>query len=174
MLTESDAIIFGIIALLIVEIVLFIKKNSHKHKVLIGLFVLYIILAFSITLFPIPFQESGVSGYTHNFIPLKSIISSFNAGFRPMLYSVVGNIIITMPFGFLITMLRKDKKFLSSLIFIVGFSLLIELLQLAIGAGIGYWYRNVDVDDLLLNTIGGIIGWGIYKITPQKLLNILE
>ncbi len=174
MLTETDAIIFGILALLVVEIVLFIKRIGFKRKILIGLFVIYITLAISVTLFPIPFQESYISGYIHNFIPLKSIISSFNAGLRPMLSSVVGNIIITMPFGFLITMLRKNKSFLSTLVFIIAFSLLIELLQLVIGAFIGYWYRNVDVDDLLLNTIGGIIGWAIYKITPKKLRGILE
>ena len=174
MLTESDAYIFGFIALLIVETVLFIMKIGAKRKILIGLFVAYITIALSITLFPIPFQESYLSGYSHNFLPLRSIILSFEAGLRSSLTSVLGNVILTMPFGFLITMLRKNKSFLSVLILIVAFSLMIEFLQLSIGLIIGYSYRNVDIDDLLLNTVGGILGWCIYKITPQKILKILE
>lgn len=174
MLTESDALVFGMIALLLVEIVLFIMKVRGKRKILVGLFVVYITLAFSVTLFPIPFQETFSSGYSHNFIPLNSIISSIKAGLKPVLTSVAGNIIITMPFGFLITMMRKNKCFLPTFIFIISFSLLIELLQFVIGIMIGYWYRNIDVDDLILNTVGGVLGWGIYKITPNKLRSILE
>lgn len=174
MLTKSDALIFGGFFLILIEIFLIIRKVGIKKNVLIGLFVMYITLALSVTLFPIPFQELYPSGYTHNFVPFKSITSSFNAGIRPFLSSVVGNIILTMPFGFLITMILKNKYFKTIILFIVSFSLMIELLQLFIGLGIGYWYRNVDIDDLILNTIGGILGWGIYKITPKKILGILE
>ena len=174
MLTETDAYLFGFFALIIVEAVLFIRKACLKRKVMIGLFVVYITLALSVTLFPIPFQEIYPSGYKYNFIPFKSIADSINAGLRPALTSVLGNVILTMPFGFLITLLKGNKKFLSVLLWVVAFSLAIELAQFVIGAGIGYRYRNVDIDDLILNTIGGIIGYAIYKLTPKKLLSIFE
>lgn len=174
MLTETDAYLFGFFALIIVESVLFIRKVGAKRKVMIGLFVVYITLAVSVTLFPIPFQELYPSGYEYNFIPFKSIVDSLNAGLRPALTSVLGNVILTMPFGFLITLLKDNKKFLNVLIFVVAFSFAIELTQHVIGIGIGYRYRNVDIDDLILNTIGGIIGWFIYKITPRKVLSIFE
>lgn len=168
MLTESDAYLFGIVALLIVEIVLFIMKVNTKQKVMVGLFVIYITLALSVTLFPIPFQETYISGYEYNFIPFKSIVSSIEAGLKPAIMSVVGNIILTMPFGFLVTLIRKNKKFLYTFMLVIFFSLSIEFLQLSIGFVIGYRYRNVDIDDLILNTVGGIIGFWIYKITPKK------
>ena len=174
MLTETDAYLFGFFALIIVEAILFIRKVGAKRKVMIGLFVVYITLALSVTLFPIPFQEIYPSGYEYNFIPFKSIADSLNAGLRPALTSVLGNVILTMPFGFLITLLKDNKKFLNVLIFVVAFSFAIELTQHIIGIGIGYRYRNVDIDDLILNTIGGIIGWFIYKITPRKVLSIFE
>ena len=174
MLTETDAYLFGFFALIIVEAVLFIRKVGAKRKVMIGLFVVYITLALSVTLFPIPFQETYSSGYEYNFIPFKSIADSLNAGLRPAIMSVAGNIILTMPFGFLVTLLKNNKKFLIILYLIVLFSFMIELLQLVIGLGIGYRYRNVDIDDLILNTTGGITGYAIYKITPRKILNIFE
>ncbi len=174
MLTETDAYLFGFFALIIVEAVLFIRKVGTKRKVMIGLFVVYITLALSVTLFPIPFQEIYLSGYEYNFIPFKSIADSINSGLRLALTSVAGNVILTMPFGFLITLLKNNKKFLNVLIFVVAFSLAIELTQLVIGIGIGYRYRNVDIDDLILNTAGGIIGYAIYKLAPRKILNIFE
>ena len=174
MLTETDAYLFGFFALIIVEAVLFIRKVGAKRKVMIGLFVVYITLALSVTLFPIPFQETYSSGYEYNFIPFKSIADSLNAGLRPTLTSVLGNVILTIPFGFLITLLKGNKKFLNVLFWIVSFSLAIELAQFVIGVGIGYRYRNVDIDDLILNTTGGITGYAIYKITPRKILNIFE
>ncbi len=174
MLTETDAYLFGFFALIIVEVVLFIMKVNAKRKVMIGLFVTYITLALSVTLFPIPFQETYLSGYEYNFIPFKSIADSLNAGLRPAIMSVAGNIILTMPFGFLATLLKNNKKILSILCLIVLFSFMIEMLQLVIGLGIGYRYRNVDIDDIILNTIGGIVGYAIYKITPRKILNIFE
>lgn len=174
MLTRSDALLFGIVILVVVELILFIRKNKITRNIIIGLLIMYITLALSVTLFPIPFQEMYESGYTHNFIPFKSIISSIDAGIRPFISSVLGNIVLTMPFGFLMTILAKNKSFKMMIIYIVCFSLAIEALQFCIGLVVGYWYRNVDIDDLILNTIGGIIGWGIYKITPRKLISIFE
>ena len=174
MLTRSDALLFGIIILAVVEIALFFRKNKIARSIIIGLLIMYLTLALSVTLFPIPFQEMYDSGYTHNFIPFKSIVSSINAGIRPFVSSVLGNVVLTMPFGFLMTILVKNKSFKNALIFIISFSVIIEALQFCIGLWIGYWYRNVDVDDLILNTIGGIIGWGIYRITPKKLICIFE
>lgn len=30
-------------------------------------------------------------------------------------------------------------------------------------------YRNVDIDDVILNALGAYIGYGIYKIIPKKI-----
>lgn len=42
------------------------------------------------------------------------------------------------------------------LLFCLAFSLIIEIMQL-------FNHRATDVDDLLMNTIGGVVGYGIYK-----------
>jgi glycopeptide antibiotics resistance protein len=51
--------------------------------------------------------------------------------------------------------LRNSKKIMT-VVFVT--SLLLELIQLVLALG------NFDVDDLLLNSIGGIAGYGVYLV----------
>ena len=40
--------------------------------------------------------------------------------------------------------------------------IIIELSQMIIGISIDNMYRNVDIDDFILNTVGVYIGYGLY------------
>ena len=64
-------------------------------------------------------------------------VSSINAGIRPFVSSVLGNVVLTMPFGFLMAVLVKNKSFKSVLIFIISFTVIIEVLQFCIGLWVG-------------------------------------
>ena len=44
----------------------------------------------------------------------------------------------------------------------LSFSLAIELSQLAVSLAVGYWHRMTDVDDVLLNAAGVLLGIGVY------------
>lgn len=71
-------------------------------------------------------------------------------------YLVVGNILLFIPLGFILStcfesMRKSWKIILSSFIF----SLMIELLQLMLHRGL------FELDDLFNNTLGGILGYGI-------------
>lgn len=64
-----------------------------------------------------------------------------------------GNILMFMPLGFLLPILsRKFQKVGYTLLFCAGTSLLIEILQL-------FLTRGTDIDDLILNTLGGFAGF---------------
>ncbi|MBQ9119867.1 MAG: VanZ family protein [Lachnospiraceae bacterium] len=83
-------------------------------------------------------------------------------GFRVVMINLLGNVVAFMPFGFFLPILKKwAKGFGSVLLATLSFSLLIELLQLIYKVG------TFDVDDLFLNTLGGVLGylllWGIRK-----------
>ena len=72
---------------------------------------------------------------------------------------VVGNFIMLLPMGIYLPLLyKKLRSFFPVLFACFGVSLLIEFLQLATR------YRSADVDDLLLNTAGAIVGFAIYKL----------
>lgn len=139
-----------------------IIKNKEKfilYDELLKLgFLIYIISLFYV----VTFQD--VSWSTSNFIPFKEV-------FRYQLFSerffrnVIGNLIMFMPYGFFISyFLKLDKKrtifFLSLLV-----SFTIELTQLVIG-------RVFDVDDMMLNVCGGMLGYLIYRLI-QKFKNKL-
>ena len=67
-----------------------------------------------------------------------------------------------MPFGFFLPIVsRRGRKWYNN--FILGFflSLCIEVTQLVFKVG------SFDVDDLLLNTIGGILGFLCYKLVQE-------
>lgn len=128
------------------------KFKFYEEMLKLG-FVIYIMSLFYV----VTFQD--VSWSTSNFIPFKEV-------FRYQLFSerffrnVIGNLIMFMPYGFFISyFLKLDKKrtilFLSLLV-----SFTIEITQLVIG-------RVFDVDDIMLNVCGGMLGYFIYRLIHQ-------
>ncbi|MGE8081427.1 VanZ family protein [Peribacillus loiseleuriae] len=94
---------------------------------------------------------------SHNFIPFKTIIyylflADINLNIR--VENIAGNIIGFSPFGFILPLL--SKKFLSlKKVIIAAFclSLTFEITQLV------FKFGSFDVDDLILNTLGGALGY---------------
>ena len=77
--------------------------------------------------------------------------------------NVMGNVCVFVPFGaFLPALFAKCQKLVLVLLFSLEFSLAVELVQLVTKVG------SFDVDDLLLNTIGGMLGYWVYKILAGR------
>lgn len=108
-----------------------------------------------------------------NLIPFYTISKMLEIGGSTAIANILGNILMFLPLGFLLPLLFK-KFDLWGITPIFGFmlSLLIEVTQ-------SFSFRGADIDDVLLNTIGALIGYGIYRVItkfhPQiKLISILE
>lgn len=73
--------------------------------------------------------------------------------------NLVGNILIFIPFGLLYPLSRKKRvKIVEAFLIILGSTGAIEIIQ--------YFFltsRRADIDDIILNLVGGLIGYGIYK-----------
>ena len=150
--------------ILLFLIMAFLLKIAHfqlthkKGKIWIEFkVVLYIMYAF--LLFHIVTTTDFIS-YSNNFIPFKEILRYKLTS--PLFYrNVIGNIVVFVPFGYLITdsiyMLTKKSKMYMSLVYIFITSTSIEIIQMFIG-------RSFDIDDIILNTLGGLIGILIYKL----------
>lgn len=74
---------------------------------------------------------------------------------------------MTIPYGVFIPFMVKKKRWYNYLIHALIFPLAIELTQLMICVSTNSFYRTVDIDDVILNFTGIIIGYGIYKILPK-------
>ena len=72
--------------------------------------------------------------------------------------NLAGNILIFVPYGFFISMASRSRGFFKTLFFSMGLSLCVEITQLFSRVG------SFDVDDILLNTIGGVLGYIIFLI----------
>ena len=83
------------------------------------------------------------------------LYNTFTYSFR----NLAGNIALFIPLGLLYPLCKKRRvSFPHILIVTAGATALIELLQFAFLSS-----RSADVDDLILNFIGGMIGYLIYK-----------
>ena len=77
---------------------------------------------------------------------------------KAVVYNLLGNVLIFVPFGFFMPMASKYRSFLMTACYGFGLSLLVEIFQLITKVG------SFDVDDLFLNTVGGIIGYIIFAL----------
>lgn len=103
-----------------------------------------------------------------NLIPFYTI-STFYRYMSPgdFLVNIVGNLVMFMPWGFgLVLLWKNNRRFGRLFLLSLGLTVLIESLQLLNG-------RHVDVDDLLLNFLGAMVGAGLWWIL-QKFFPVLR
>ncbi|SRR5258706_7941002 len=126
----------------------------------------YVLTVIAVTILPLRIglrQPLGVQNY---FIPLQDIMKMYySKGIYSMNFwkNIVVNIILFMPIGVIVPLTRK-VGFLYILVFGLCVSLIIEMLQLFMQLCL-INYRVVSVDDVILNTIGAIIGYILFKIS---------
>ena len=79
--------------------------------------------------------------------------------FKIWFTNLFGNVFAFMPFGFLLPIVfKRVRNFWIVTILSFFFSLFVETMQLSFHVG------GFDVDDILLNTIGGSFGYLIFKL----------
>ena len=131
----------------------YLIKNKQKiilyRELLALIFIIYVLCLFYV----VTFQDVGWS--SSNFVPFKEMFR-YSFGSKLFIKNVLGNIIMFIPYGFFVSYYLKLKKPLSAFLLILLVSSSIETTQLLIG-------RVFDIDDIILNIIGGILGFLIYK-----------
>ncbi len=168
------------IPIYLISRIIFIKSKSKKinwyHEITLFIFVLFTVGLSSQTI--IPKFEFGVIGFNvvqngiheTNLIPFKVLFETYNEVFvngyiNYFLINFLGNIILFIPIGFFIPLLWNvsNKK-----VILIGFcsSLFIEICQL-------FLTRGTDIDDVILNTTGVLIGLFLYKIVYKHLNNFI-
>jgi glycopeptide antibiotics resistance protein len=96
-----------------------------------------------------------------NFLPFKTIMIYLGGqeSFRIAAENLLGNIIAFAPMGFLLPIIiKKCRKALNIFIVSISASLLIEILQFFFHLG------STDVDDVILNVSGALLGYYTYKV----------
>jgi glycopeptide antibiotics resistance protein len=143
--------------------------NKKENKLAMWVcFLAYLSLLGYAVFFSSDFGREEHAEYRYNLTLLQEIGRYYGVGMRTgswrlFLMNVVGNICVFMPFGwFLPVLIEKCRKWFSVLLLSLELSLAVEIVQLITKVG------SFDVDDLLLNTIGGIMGYLMYKMTKGR------
>lgn len=126
------------------------KENFVFYKeMLLLIFMIYILCLFQV----VTIGDINIGG-ENNFVPFREIMR-YHFGSRLFVKNTIGNVIMFIPYGFFASLYGEIKKPFQALGIILLASIAIEGTQLLIG-------RIFDIDDLLLNVIGGMIGFCFY------------
>ena len=148
------------------------EEKQRNIRWIRALFLVYLLIVIKLIIFKYPMDQLRAIAATWrkdvilegldtaNFTPFKTIRMYIDYAYMLNSFeNLVGNIVIFVPFGFLLPMVQKGGRnffvmLLHALLFVLG----IEIFQLFSGFG------AFDVDDILLNCMGAIWGYLIYFV----------
>ncbi len=131
------------------------KKLSLPKFLLYAMFVCYIFMVFGVTLL----SRFAYQTELFRLMPLYSYIEAWHQYKDASWRNIILNIFMLVPFGLLLPYIHKIfKKFGPTALAGFTFTLLIEVVQLVLRRGI------FEADDLINNTLGTLIGYGLYRL----------
>ncbi len=138
-------------------------KFEIHNIILISIYIMYFLLMAKILLFKNvpPTEIFGSDRHISRqlaIIPFQSIMKYYNSGnLWASVLNVIGNVVIFIPFGVYLMLYTKRNTTNKAVTTVFFTSLMVEVTQFVLDIGIA------DVDDIILNVIGGFIGIIGYK-----------
>src|SRR5262245_10662828 len=122
---------------------------TSRRTVVLLLLAVYVLFLFDLALLRFPSRNP-----TPNFVPLHSMVGDWSSGGREFVVNFLGNIVAFMPIGLIPPLARPRRTTAWQVaLFSLSLSAMIEVGQYCSGR------RVADVDDLILNTLGGLLGY---------------
>lgn len=176
---DFDIQILGIGLIILVVLSIFLKlilKVKSIYLLFFSVFFMYLLYVAKYTIFPIPLDQEILKIMREqttimsrvNLIPFK--FSEFGGiDIKQSLF----NILLSIPFGFSISYIIKIRK-LKVLLSAVLFGIVIEGLQLSISLLLGFAYRAIDINDIILNFLGVIIGYFVFYVFSRIYIHVVK
>jgi len=138
-------------------------KRSQKIQsfILKAAFVLYLLVLSYLVFFRyrmVFYNGDFFAMRSLNLIPFKTIWEYLTFPFNSTIpiHNLLGNIVMFIPLGTYLRLFMADKKWTNSFLWVIVSTVAIESLQFTFAIG------SCDIDDVLLNSLGGIIGILLY------------
>jgi len=156
----STILFFGLIWNGIVTFLRLKKKKSLVYLIFFTIFYVYIVKVLDFTQFPIYFTADLRAMYGQtvwkdmNFIPLVTLTAG-------ALKTSLLNVLLTLPFGFglpFISNFKLKKTIVAGIIL----GITIEILQFLIALMAQFTFRVIDINDVIFNTLGVLIGYLVF------------
>ena len=148
-------IVICVLTLASIRITYLIKNKQEfvlYKEIFYLFFLMYILCLFQI----VTFEDTSPYIDGNNLVPFKEILR-YQIGSRLFFKNVIGNIVLFIPYGIFASMYTKIEKPFHALGLVLFASVIVEITQALIG-------RVFDIDDIILNLVGGFIGFLIYSI----------
>ena len=158
------------VILFILYIFIFYKRWKVKGKDILFInTIMYLSFVLYFTLMPIITSLPFV--FNHSYVPMNIVpFIDVSTGRGDFIRQVVLNIVMTIPFGFLLPLIKNKKiNLMKIVLYTFLLSLGIEILQPLIND-----FRSSDITDLVTNILGGIIGYILYLIFKPLTTKILS
>lgn len=138
------------------------KKEIGRTFAILAMLAYLLLLAY-LLFFSSTYGRTMEMGYRYNLKPFLEIRRGLEnidkVGYRYVIVNIAGNIVAFMPFGFLLPMITERRVHTGhALVDTFLLSLCAETVQLLSRTG------AFDVDDLILNTVGGVLGYWCYAV----------
>jgi glycopeptide antibiotics resistance protein len=164
----------GVVAVIVYLVIAFGRKRHIPIRRQLLAFVLFVYLLGVIaeTLFPIPVSPTELmlrhisrGQPFYNLVPFTTIRFMIQQGGKVAFINLAGNVVLFIPFGFLIPLVFKNLNRASRII-PLGFAatFMVESCQLLISYTLDIFFRSFDVDDMILNTLGVIVGYVLLRL----------
>ena len=163
---------FEIIVLSIMVSPMFIVAIRKKYRggrlLSVVALEIYIVFISKYFFFPIIYDKGIFLGSCHAiqlipFLPFLNQIRS--AGWKPFLFQAAGNLFSFVPITFLLAIsFPRYQKIRCCIFSSLLISIAIELIQLGINLITGIQNRIIDINDVILNMSGGIVGFFVFKL----------
>lgn len=138
-------------------------ETTTEHEVVSVLFVMFMAALISQTVIPkIEITDAGVrffqTGYnSYNLIPFKEIKLAIRQGGTFFIVNIIGNLLVFAPIAFFTALLYNKPRIYKSVGITAAISVFVEVCQIPQD-------RGSDIDDVILNTLGGVLGYILYMI----------
>jgi glycopeptide antibiotics resistance protein len=157
----------------LIWVILQYRKRGRLYMFCLALFGFYLLVVIGTVFFPVPVPENWPANLTWrdtllslsqvNLIPFNyRSVFLYRTGFHTALRDIIGNIVLTIPFGFLTGFLLPLRK-KQVLWMAVGVGLALEGMQLLLKLTLGVYLHSVDITDVLTNALGVLLGSGFYR-----------
>ncbi|MDN0043010.1 VanZ family protein [Mediterraneibacter glycyrrhizinilyticus] len=158
------------IVLAIIYLFIFYRKWKAEGKDILFINTLmYIYLSFVLYFTLMPVITSLPFVFNHSYVPMNLVpFIDVSYGRGDFIRQIVLNVIMTIPFGFLLPLIKSKTSLIKLMLYTFLLSLGIELLQPLVSD-----FRSSDITDLITNVFGGVLGYILYFLFRPLTAKIL-
>jgi glycopeptide antibiotics resistance protein len=166
---------FGVLIMFIIMVigVCSRKQDTFLQIFMQSTFLIYVFMVLTLTGYFLLFKEVASHGWWHKVthrIENKEHVNMqaflMFKQFRIASRQVIGNSVMLLPLGIFIPLLfRRFSGFIPAFFICLLASICIELMQLITS------YRSTDIDDVILNTAGAVVGYFLYLLFRPAMSN---